>query len=76
MVQQGEQAKQLAGVAAYGSVAAAWLGAPDLGARHPFGVLVPVDWRRFQVYWTRSTLPPWPQHASYGFNAYVNAYLR
>jgi hypothetical protein len=46
------------------------------GARHPFSVWVPVDWRRFQVYWTRSTPPPWPQHASYGFNAYVNAYLR
>jgi hypothetical protein len=45
------------------------------GARHPFSLWVPVDTRRFQFYWTRSTQPPWPQHASYGLNAYVSDYL-
>lgn len=46
------------------------------GARNPYTQIVPVDCRRFQFYWTRSTPPPYPVHASYGFNAWVSGYVR
>lgn len=46
------------------------------GSREPASITVSVDARRFQYKWKRSTPPPWPLHASYGFKMYVTGYWR
>lgn len=57
MVQQGEQAKQLADVAAYGSVAAAWLGAFSTGLTI-IATLFAIVWTGIRIYET-TTVQKW-----------------
>jgi hypothetical protein len=46
------------------------------GVRSPFAAWCPVENRKFQLHWTRSTPYPHPQHAAYGLKLYVDAYGR
>lgn len=46
------------------------------GVRSPFSSWVAVADRKFEYHWTKTTPPPYPEHASYGFKLYVDSYLR
>lgn len=46
------------------------------GVRSNAAVWVPVNDGKLEYKWKRTTPPPYPEHASYGFKLFADAYLR